>query len=219
MSKIYEAEQLRNQILNHSHYDKCLFGSSLTSYQKQRDELDSISSTYDKILSEKSSLISAKNRLKNKELEYNRFEEKKSKEFSNKERQYQYELDYLKRSNDNTLYKLRCDINYEQSRENNELNSINQDIRNLNEQIYQENNNYNREVQEQKNNERRLIDSEYNNKINEYENGKKLEKKKFDIENEIKERQFKADTEVEMNELRNKAELVNKFISMIKKYS
>ena len=117
------------------------------------------------------------------------------------------------------LYNLRCDINYEQSREDNELNSINQNIRNINDQIYQENNNYNREVQNQKNYERQLIDGEYSNKINEYENGKKLEKKKFDIENEIKERQFKADTEVEMNELRNKAELVNKLISMIKKYS
>ena len=87
MSEIYEAEQSRNQILNHSHYVKCLIGSRLTSYQKQMNELDSISSTYDKILSEKSSLISAKNRLKNKESEYNRYGEKKSKEFSNKERQ------------------------------------------------------------------------------------------------------------------------------------
>lgn len=219
MSKIYEAEELRNQIQNHSHYGKCLIGSSWTDYEKKRDELNSISSTYDKILSEKSSLISAKNRLKIKESEYNRYGENKSKEFSNKERQYQNEIDTLRRSNDNTLYNLRCDINYEQSREDNELNSINQDIRNINDQIYQENNNYNREVQNQKNYERQLIDGEYSNKINEYENGKKLEKKKFDIENEIKERQFKADTEVEMNELRNKAELVNKLISMIKKYS
>ena len=168
MSKIYDAEQLRNQIQNHSHYAKFLIGSCWRDYQKQRDEMSSISSTYDKILSEKSSLISAKKRLKNKELEYHRFEENKSKEFSNKERQYQYDLDYLKRSNDNTLYKLRCDINYEQSRENNELNSINQDIRNLNDEIYQENNNYNREVQDQKNYERQLMDSEYSNKINEY---------------------------------------------------
>ena len=168
MSKIYEAEGLRNQIQHHSHYANCLIGSRWTDYQKKRDELNSISSTYDKILSEKSRLISAKNRLKNKESEYNRYEENKSKEFSNKERQYQNEIDTLRRSNDNTLYNLRCNINYEQSREDNELNSINQDIRNLNEQIYQENNNYNREVQDQKNYERQLMDSEYSNKINEY---------------------------------------------------
>ena len=166
MSKIYEAEELRDQILNHSHYVKCLTGSSWTDYDKKRDELNSISSTYDKILSEKSSLISAKNRLKIKESEYNRYGEKKSKEFSNKERQYQNEIDTLRRSNDNTLYNLRCDINYEQSREDKELNSINQDIRNINDQIYQENNNYNREVQNQKNYERQLIDGEYSNKIN-----------------------------------------------------
>ena len=103
MSKIYEAEELRDQILNHSHYVKCLIGSRLTSYQKQMNELDSISSTYDKILSEKSSLISAKYRLKNKESEYNRYEENKSKEFSNKERQYQNEIDTFRRSNDNTF--------------------------------------------------------------------------------------------------------------------
>ena len=114
---------------------------------------------------------------------------------------------------------MKSDIRYEESREYNEINSINQEINFLSQELDLLNANYEREIETQKKNERELISIEYSNKINEYENMKKLDKRKFDIENEIKEKQFKADIEVEMNELENKAKLVNKLISMINKYS
>jgi hypothetical protein len=219
MYYLNEAIELKNKIKNHSHYQKCLIGSEYSKFLENERKLDSVSSAYSEILEEKKNLIKYKNKLKNKQLEYDRFKEIQSKELENRKRQNQKYLD-LKRANYDNCYKsLRNEITIEESREKNELNSIARDISYYENEINQLNSNYQRELQNQKYYEKQIIDSEYNNKINDYENSKKLDKKKYDVENLIMEKQFKADVEVEMNELKNKAELVKKLISMINKYN
>ena len=219
MSKISEAKKLGDEIKNHSHYNLCLRGYLWSDYLRSRDKLDSISSTYSDILTEKKNLICEKNYLTQKEVEYNRYTENKSNEYENMKKKYYNEIVMKRKQKENILDNLKSDIRYEESREYNEINSINQEINFLSQELDLLNANYEREIETQKKNERELISIEYSNKINEYENMKKLDKRKFDIENEIKEKQFKADIEVEMNELENKAKLVNKLISMINKYS
>ena len=150
MSKIYEAKLLKEQIEKHSHYGPCLRGNNWENFKSLRNKLNSISSTYNSIITERQNLISCKNNLTRKEQEYNRFKDYKYQEYKNKEFEYKNEIEIMYKNNQNCLKSLEADIRYEESRENNELNSINQDINYLNNEIYQSNINYQREIENQK---------------------------------------------------------------------
>lgn len=125
MYEISEAKKLKNDIQNNSHYPKCLNGSKWDNYISKRNELDNISSTYDNILEEKQNLISCKNTLNNKELEYKRYRENKSREYDNMKSKYHNEIEVKESQNRNILNFLERDIKYEIERENSEINIIN----------------------------------------------------------------------------------------------
>ena len=109
--------------------------------------------------------------------------------------------------NELDIYRRQCESH---------LNLINEDISNLQKEIKELNIAKNDEIELSKKEKLYELKNEFKLDLLRYKNKKELEKEKQEKEQEIKRKQFEAEKEIKFNEMKNKAELVQKIISMCK---
>jgi hypothetical protein len=213
---IYEAESIKNKIEKSSHYSACFYGDDYEKFNRERDKLYRIRSCYDGIINYERSIIDAYYDIKNRENEIN-----------NQNDLFRRNLDSIRNSNENSLtiekkkkeneinemrnqldiYKKQCDC---------DIKLANEDILNLQKEIKELNLSKNEEIELLKKEKLFELKNEFKVNLLRYKNMKELEKEKKEKEAEIKRKEFEAEKEIKFNEMKNKAELVQKIISMCK---
>ena len=83
---IYEAENLQKQIESNNHFSKCLTGSYLDEFNRNRNNLNLYKAQYDGVNSGKTNIIQKYNDKKNKEKEYKAQDEIKSRNYENEKK-------------------------------------------------------------------------------------------------------------------------------------
>ena len=213
---ISEAESIRNKIKENYHYSICFNGNDLKKFENQNDKLIRIRNCYDNISSYQNLIIDTFYQNENKE-----------KELSNQDELIEEDLKVIKKENEYNL-------TIEEKKRNNEIKDLKKNFENLklknendikikNEEIFNLENE-NKELNIKKEEEIELLKeiklielkNEYKLNLIKYQNMKELEKAEFEKNEEIRKKQFEAEKEIKFNEMKNKAELVQKIISMCK---
>lgn len=213
---IYEAETLSEKIRYNNHYPKCMYESGYyNSFQQQNTILQRICNCYENMEKYNYNLIELKyeNELKEKELENEcKLEDQK---LGYIKEEYEYQLKIEKEygdiidDNKQKLEIIKLEIN-------NEYKKLNQDISNLKKEIEELNSQKEEEITLMKKKILLELNNEYKIKLLKYKNMKELETEKEKKDFEIKKKIFEAEKEIKFNEMKNKAELVQKIISICK---
>ena len=219
MSLIYEAESLKGRIESHYHFSKCLNGYERDTFNSKANDLNKCVNCHKELKSTEIQIINAYNEKNNLEKEKNNLKINAEKEIENTKKKIEYDIIIKEKENENTLNDQRNIYNNNQIKKKNELIQLDLDIENLKKEI--------KEIEEKKNNEFNLkkkeelykLSNEYKIKLIKYENQKRLEKQEKENLIEIKKKKFEADKEIKLSELKQKANLVQKIISIYKNIS
>ena len=213
---ISEAESIRNKIKENNHYSICFNGYDLKNFENQNDKLIRIRNCYDNISSYENLIIDTFYQNKNKE-----------KDLSNQDELLEEDLKVIKKENE-------CNLRVEEKKRKNEINDLKKkfensklknenDIKIKNEEIFnleKENKELNRKIDEEiellKYIKLLELKNEYKLNLIKYQNMKELEKAEYYKNEEIRKKQFEAEKEIKFNEMKNKAALVQKIITMCK---
>lgn len=216
---IYEAEALNEEIRNNTHYQKCFYESEYyDSFQEQNTILQRIRNCHDDMINYHYTLIELKyyNQLKEKELE------KESNLLDLKlgyiKEEYEYRLKLEKEQGD-AINNNKKKFEIIQLENNCELEKLNQEISNLKKEIAELDSQKQEEIALMKKKILLELNNEYKIKLLKYRNMKELEKEREEKNFEIKKKVFEAEKEIKFNEMKNKAELVQKIIAICKNIS
>jgi len=224
MSKLYEAEKIRDQILGNDHYNKssCFSTSSNYYYNEfcsKRDLLRKYRNLYNSFEPMKNNIISRYNDIeyKKNELENNR--KKYEKEFNNLEEKLRKEKEINHQQNENQLIQAKNNYDNEELCFKNLVERLDMDISNLNQEISKLNEKFNEEIDLKKKEVLFKIANEYKLKLIQYKNSKELENQRKENEYLIKKAQFEAKKKIELEDLKNKSEFVQKLMLIMKNIS
>ena len=224
MSKLYEAEKIRDQILGNRHYNKskCFSTSSNYYYNEfcsKRDLLTEYRNLYNSFEPMKNNIISRYNDIeyKKNELENNR--KIYEKQFNNLEEKLTKEKEINHQQNENQLIQAKNNYDNEELYFKNLVERLDMDISNLNQEISKLNEKFNEEIDLKKKEVLFKIANEYKLKLIQYKNSKELENQRKENEYLIKKAQFEAKKKIELEDLKNKSEFVQKLMFMMKNIS
>ena len=213
---ISEAESIRNKIKENNHYSICFNGYDLENFQNQNNKLIRIRNCYDNISSYENLIIDTFFQNEKNEKELNNQNELLEEDLKilKKENEYNLKIEEKKRKNEINDLKIK----FENSKLKNDI-----DIKIKNEEIFnleKENKELNIKIDEEiellKNIKLIELKNEYKLNLIKYQNMKELEKAEYEKNEEIRKKQFDAEKEIKFNEMKNKAELVQKIIAMCK---
>ena len=223
MSRIGEADILRNKIESHSHYNwKCFSTSSnyyYNNFYSKRNELFKYKNLYDSFEPLKNDIVREFNNKKLKENELKNNKEHNLQEFNNLMEQCRNQEEINRQRNENQLTEAKNNYNNEELKFKNEVEQLNIDITNLEQEICKLKEKFNEEIDLKKKEELFKITNEYNIKLIKFKNLKELEKQRKENDFLIKKAEFEAKKKVELDDLKNKSEFVQKIIFMMKSIS
>ena len=223
MSKLYEAEKLRDQILDNDHYNNSSCFSRYNNYYNEfcsiSDLLTEYRNLYNSFEPMKNNIISRYNDIeyKKNELENNR--KKYEKEFNNLEEKLRKEKEINHQQNENQLIQAKNKYDNEELYFKNLVERLDMDISNLNQEISKLNEKFNEEIDLKKKEVLFKIANEYKLKLIQYKNSKELENQRKENEYLIKKTKFEAQKKIELEDLKNKSEFVQKLMFMMKNIS
>ena len=219
MSLINEADLLKERIESHYHFDKCLKGSDYNEFDSKRNDLNKCKSYYNNMKSKEIAIISKYGIKKNAEKELDSLKAINEKDLENLKKKLKTLEDINSKENETKLneYKNRYEIN--EIKNNNEIKELYKEISNLNKEIKETKEKLDNELNLKKKEELFKLSNDYKIRLLQYENKKKLENQEKAKDFAIKKKQFEADKEIELNDLKNKAELVKKIITIYKNIS
>lgn len=219
MSKIYEAEYLQNRIESHSHFNKCLTGYNYNDFVSKKNDLSKCRNCYNDIKNTETAIINSNLSKKNFEKELNNLKAITDKDIENVKKKLEALEVMIKLENENELQNLKNEEENNKLRRQYELEQLNKDLSNLKKENEIKKENFKNEIELRKKEELFKLTNEYEIKLLKYTNKLKLGKMEKIKENEIELKKFDADKEIELNELQEKAALVQKIISMCKNIS
>ena len=224
MSKLYEAEKIRDQILSNDHYNNSSCFSRYSDYYynefcSTRDLLAKYRNLYNSFEPMKNNIISRYNDIeyKKNELENNR--KIYEKQFNNLEEKLTKEKEINHQQNENQLIQAKNNYDNEELYFKNLVERLDMDISNLNQEISKLNEKFNEEIDLKKKEVLFKIANEYKLKLIQYKNSKELENQRKENEYLIKKAQFEAKKKIELEDLKNKSEFVQKLMFMMKNIS
>lgn len=216
---IYEAEELSEIIRNNTHYQKCFYECEYyDSFQGQNTILQRIRNCHDDIINYQNNLIELNynNQLKEKELENE--SNLINLKLGNIKEEYEYKLK-LEKELEDVINNNKQKFEIVQLENNCELKKLNQDISNLKIEIAELDSQKQEEIALMKKKILLELNNEYKIKLLKYRNMKELEKEREEKDFEIRKKVFEAEKEIKFNEMKNKAELVQKIIAICKNIS
>jgi len=221
MSKLYEAEKIRDQIYRHYNNSSCFsrYNDYYNYFCSFSDLLTEYRNLYNSFEPMKNNIISRYNDIeyKKNELENNR--KKYEKEFNNLEEKLTKEKEINHQQNENQLIQAKNNYDNEELYFKNLVERLDMDISNLNQEISKLNEKFNEEIDLKKKEVLFKIANEYKLKLIQYKNSKELENQRKENEYLIKKAQFEAKKKIELEDLKNKSEFVQKLMFMMKNIS
>lgn len=219
MAQINEAESLQRDIENHSHFNNCFSINTKNEFYSKKNELNKIRECFNDMKNTELDIINKTLNKRNAEQELNNLTAISEKDLQNlKEKLNLMEKINLK-NNENELNNLIDRYNNFQLKKKYDIDQIDKEITSLNQQITAKKESLNKELDLKTKEELFKLTNEYKIKLLKYTNLKKLEKQEKEKENEIKQKKFEADKAIEFIELKRKADLVQRIITMYKNIS
>ena len=209
MTDINATEEIISQIENHEHYCSCLNGYDYNKFKDDFSKIRRIRDCYNGFGEEEINLINA---LKNEKTKNSELENKKQiaqNKINNLKDSLNKELEEIKLENEIKLKEIKNNYEFIKLDKKCENELIDEDIENLNNIIETLKNKYNQIVYFKKKEELNKIRNEYKLKLIHY----KIEKEYGIL---LAKKKLEAEKEIEFNDLKNKSELVQKIISMVK---
>ena len=213
---ISEAESIKSKIENHSHYKYCFNGSDYDTFWNKRNILYRIRNCYNDINNYERYIIDIYFSIRDKENEKNNQNDLFRRKLQSIKNENENSLNVEIRRKENEIQEMKNELDIYRRQCESHLNLINEDISNLQKEIKELNIAKNDEIELSKKEKLYELKNEFKLDLLRYKNKKELEKEKQEKEQEIKRKQFEAEKEIKFNEMKNKAELVQKIISMCK---
>lgn len=219
MAQINEAESLRREIENHSHFGKCLPISKKNEFYTKKSELIKVSNCFNDLKNIEVDIINATLLKRNSEQELNNLKDISEKDIENLKEKLNLMDELNLKNNENVLNNLKDRYSNFQLKKKSYIEQLNKDISNLKKQIEAKKESLNTELDLKTKEELFKLKNEYQIELLRYTNKKKLEKQEKEKEDEIKQKKFEADKAIEFMELKRKADLVQRIILMYKNIS
>ena len=213
---IYEAKSIESKIMNNSHYSNCFNGSDYNSFCEKRNKLDRIRKCYDNIIYYEKNIIEEDYNYKNKEKDLSNQNELFRRNLEIEKKNNNNRLDIEEKNLQNELNKLEKEFELYKTKFDCDLQQINEDISNIKKVNIELKSKKDAEIELLKKEKLFELKNEYRLKLLKYKNMKELEKELNEKNEEIKRKQFEAEKEIKFNEMKNKAELVQKIIAICK---
>jgi len=216
---IYEAEQLSEKIRKNTHYQQCFSNSEYYySFQEQNTKFKRIKNCYENLTNCHNNLISLKYENEEKEQIFKNECELNNKKLEYIKEKYEHKLK-IEKEYENIMNDIKQKLEIIQLENNCEFKKLNQDISNLKKEIAELDAQKQEEIALMKKKILLELNNEYKIKLLKYRNMKELESEKEKKDFEIKKKVFEAEKEIKFNEMKNKAELVQKIIAICKNIS
>lgn len=213
---ISEAESIRSKIEDHSHLYMCFNGSDYDTFRKKTNILYRIRNCYNGINNYERYITDIYSSIRYKENEKNNQNDLFRRKLQSIKNENENSLNVEIRRKENEIQEMKNELDIYRRQCESHLNLINEDISNLQKEIKELNIAKNDEIELSKKEKLYELKNEFKLDLLRYKNKKELEKEKQEKEQEIKRKQFEAEKEIKFNEMKNKAELVQKIISMCK---
>ena len=213
---IQEAENIRDKIKYSNHYSCCLSYIDKQKFTEQNYSLYRIRNCYDNIICCETNIIeiNKQNKIKEKEKENQSERFKKELENKRKDNENSIRIEKIKLENELNKYTKNLDISILQNEC--KLSQINEDIINLEKEIKELDLRNKNEIELLKEEKLYELKNKYKLNLLRYKNMKELEKAEKAKNEEITKKEFGAEKVIKFHEMNNKAEFVQKIISMIK---
>ena len=213
---ISEAESIRKKIKSNEHYSICFNGYNMKNFLKQNDKLIRIRNCYDDISSYENLIIDTFYQNENKEQELSNQEELFKEDLNVIKKENEYNLKIEEKKKEDEINNLKKKFENSKLKNENDIKIKDEEIFNLEKENKELNLKKNEEIELLKNIKLIELKNEYKLNLIKYQNMKELEKAEYDKNEEIRKKQFEAEKEIKFNEMKNKAELVQKIITMCK---
>ena len=198
MSNIYNCEQIKRRIENHSHYGKCFNGDIYKEFSSKRELLNNYKKSYDEMISLTNDIININYKSKNREKESNNIEETSKIKYENSKKKYEEEQKLLILNNENKIQEII---------HQNELKKI--EIEKLQSQN-------DIDIDYKKKLIINKIKNDYKLKLVKYKNEKEKEKTREIALYEIKKKNFEMQKELEINKMKNLSLIIQELITIFK---
>ena len=216
---IYEAEQLSEKISKNTHYQQCFSKSKYYyDFQEQNTKFQRIKNCYENLLNCQNNLIILKYKNEEKKQKFKNECELNNQKLGFLKEEYEYKLKTEKEF-ENIMNDNKQKLEIIQLENNSLFKKLNQDISNLKKEIAELDIQKQEEIALMKKKILIELNNEYKIKLLKYRNMKELESEKEKKDFEIKKKVFEAEKEIRFNEMKNKAELVQKIIAICKNIS
>ena len=213
---ISEAESIRNKIQENNHYSICFNGYDMENFQNQNDKLIRIRNCYDNISSYENLIIDTFYQNENKDTELNNQDELLEEDLKVIKKENENNLNIEENKRKNEIIDLKKKFENSKLKNDNDIKLKNEEIFNLEKENKELNLKIDEEIELLKNIKLIELKNEYKLNLIKYQNMKELEKAEYEKNEEIRKKQFDAEKEIKFNEMKNKAELVQKIIAMCK---
>jgi len=216
MSHIYNCEQIKKRIEDHSHYGRCFNGEVYHQFCSGREKLSEFRKSYDKLIDKKERLISLNYEYKNKRTEYNNYQNTSNIKYNNTKKNYDEKEKLLALENENKIQELIKQNELKKIKADNNLNSLNEEIENLKVMIDNLKEQDNMDIDCKKKTILNKIKNDYKLKLVKYQNEKEKEKARAMALYEIKKKNFEVQKELEINKMKNISLIIQEIITIFK---
>ena len=219
MAQINEAESLRREIESHTHFGKCLPIDTKNEFYSKKDQLIKVRDCFNDLKNTEIDIINATLVKKNSEQELKNLRDISEKDLENLKQKLNLMEELNLKNNENELSNLKDRYSNFQLKKKYDIEKLNKDISNLKKQIEAKKESLNTELDLKTKEELFKLKNEYQIELLRYTNKKKLENQEKEKEDEIKQKKFEAEKAIEFMELKRKADLVQRIITMYKNIS
>ena len=215
---IYNCERIQKRIENHSHYGPCFNGEVYRSFCSKREKFNKCKNCYEEVKNIEKEIIECNNNI-NKGKELDNSKEITETEYENIKKKFENEEKTKKLEYDNKIQEIINSSQIKKTKSENDLKLLEQDISNLTKKIEKIELKFQKEIDCEKKKILNEIKNKYELELVKFKNEKKKEKERRIADMEIRKKNWESQKEIEINNMKNKALLVQNLIPILEKAS
>ena len=215
---IYNCEAIQKRIETHSHYGPFFNGEVYRSFCSKREKFNKCKNCYEEVKNIEKEIIECNNNI-NKGKELDNSKEITETEYENIKKKFENEEKTKKLEYDNKIQEIINSSQIKKTKSENDLKLLEQDISNLTKKIEKIELKFQKEIDCEKKKILNEIKNKYELELVKFKNEKKKEKERRIADMEIRKKNWESQKEIEINNMKNKALLVQNLIPILEKAS
>ena len=216
---IYNCERIQKRIENHSHYGPCFNGEVYRSFCSKREKFNKCKNCFEEVKNIEKEIIECNYNNINKGKELDNSKEITETEYENIKKKFENEEKTKKLEYDNKIQEIINSSQIKKTKSENDLKLLEQDISNLTKKIEKIELKFQKEIDCEKKKILNEIKNKYELELVKFKNEKKKEKERRIADMEIRKKNWESQKEIEINNMKNKALLVQNLIPILEKAS